>query len=153
MKMRILIQGIPIILFLTFSSCVYSQSHEKQVEDMLLQFYTAHQKVWEKKNPSTVLNELDSLYQVYCTTNLSLELNKLFQEQGLDHDIFTNDYGMDEESLETLAIAKDSSRDHAYLVSYSVNSEDPSNKPLKIEVIIHLSVTKENGNFKISEVR
>jgi hypothetical protein len=67
----------------------------------------------------------------------------------LDHDIFTNDYGTDDESMKTLTITKVNS----YIVSYIVNTEYPSNKIIKEKVVVNLSVKKENDTYKINEVK
>ena len=95
-------------MLISSNGCVHSQSDEKQVEEMLKDFYTAYHDAWAKKSaPNILMNELDSLHQIYCTNKLRHELKGLFQDQGLDHDIFTNDYGTDDESIKTLTITKD----------------------------------------------
>lgn len=150
----LLISCLAIFMLFGSTGCVHSQSDEKQVEVMLKDFYTAYHKAWAKKStPNVLMNELDSLHQVYCTNSLRVELKKLFQEQGLDHDIFTNDYGTDNESMKTLTITKDLSKVNIYIVSYIVNTEDPSNKIVKEKVVVNLSVKKENDTYKINEVK
>ncbi|MCD6661158.1 MAG: hypothetical protein LT105_13425 [Lentimicrobium sp.] len=143
-------------IFILFSStgCVHSQNDEKQVEVMLRDFYIAYHNAFAKKSsPNVLINELDSLHQVYCTHSLRSELKKLFQEQGLDHDVFTNDYGTDDESINTLTITKDLTKVNSYFVSYIANTEDPSNKIIKEKVVINLLITKENDKYKIDEVK
>jgi hypothetical protein len=148
------IYSLAILMLFNISSCVSSQSNEKQVEAMLKDFYTAYHNAWAKKStPSLLLNELDSLHQVYCTISLRGELKKLFQEQGLDHDIFTNDYGTDNESMETMTITKDPNNIESYIISYIVNTEDPSNQIIKKRVSINLFLKKENGTYKINDVK
>lgn len=71
----------------------------------------------------------------------------------MDHDIFTNDYGTDDESMKTLIITKDSTKVNSYIVSYIVNTEDSSNKIIKEKVVVNLSIKKENGSYKINEVK
>ena len=121
---------------------------------MLKDFYTAYHDAWAKKSaPNILMNELDSLHQIYCTNKLRHELKGLFQDQGLDHDIFTNDYGTDDESIKTLTITKDLTKANSYIVSYMVSTEDPSNKIIKERVVINLLLKKENDTYKIDEVR
>ena len=100
-----------------------------------------------------LMAELDSLYQVYCTNDLRGELKELFHEQGLDHDIFTDDFGTDDESMKTLTVTKDLTKANSYIVSYWVNTEDPSNRPIKEKVLINLVLKKENDTYKINEVK
>jgi hypothetical protein len=150
----LLISCLAIFMLFSSTGCVRSQIDEKQVEGMLKDFYTAYHKAWAKKStPNVLMNELDSLHQVYCTNNLRVELKKLFQEQGLDHDIFTNDYGTDDESMKTLTITKDLTKVNSYIVSYFVNTEDPSNKIIREKVVVNLLLKKENDTYKINEVK
>lgn len=149
----LLISCLAIFMLFSSSGCFHSQNDEKQVEAMLKDFYTAYHKAWLKKsNPNVLMNELDSLHQIYCTYSLRVELKKLFQEQGLDHDIFTNDYGTNDESMKTLTITKDLTKVNGYIVSFMVNTEDPSNKIIKEKVVVNLLLKKENDIYKINEV-
>jgi len=52
-------------------------------------------------------------------------LQKQFEIHGLDHDIFTNDYGIDDEALKTLGIKKENSKKDCYIVTY-VDTSDTS---------------------------
>lgn len=120
---------------------------------MLKEFYIAYNKVWEKKSsPNILMNELDSLHRIYCTVSLRADLKKLFQEQGLDHDIFTNDYGTDDESIKTLTVTKNPNKVNSYIVSYIANTEDFLNRQIKKKVVIYLYVKKEYGSIKIYKV-
>lgn len=121
---------------------------------MLKDFYTAYHKAWAKKStPESLMDELDSIHQVYCTNSLRVELKNLFQEQGLDHDIFTNDYGTDDESMKTMTINKDSTNVNSYIFSYFINTEDPTNKKIKEKVVINLFLKRENNGYKINDVK
>lgn len=152
MKM-LLVSCLAIFILFNSTSCFCSHSDKKQVDVMLRQFYTAYHKAWTRKStPNILMRELDSLYQVYCTDSLREDLKKLFQEQGLDHDVFTNDYGTDDELMRTLTITKDLTKVNGYIVSYMVNTEDPLNKPIKEKVVINLLLKKDNGLYKIREV-
>lgn len=55
----------------------------------------------------------------------------------------------DAESMKTLIITKVNS----YIVSYIVNTEDPSNKIVKEKAVVNLSVKKENDTYQINEVK
>ncbi|MBS4013175.1 MAG: hypothetical protein KGZ97_05365 [Bacteroidetes bacterium] len=149
-----LIYCLAIFILLSSNGCVHSQNDEKQIETMLKDFYTAYHNAWAKKStPNVLMNELDSLYQVYCTNSLRSELEKLFHKKGFDHDIFTNDYGTDDESMKTMTITKDLSKVDSYIVSYIVNTEDPSNRPIKKNVVVNLLLKKEKDTYKINEVK
>ncbi len=141
------------IMLVNNIGCVRAQNDEKQIVIMLKEFYTSYNSVWARgSKPAILKKELDSLFQKYCTNNLRNEVEKLFQSQGLDHDIFTNDFGTDNESLETMSITKDSTKINDYIISYIVNTEDPSNRKIKQRVTIHIAVAKETEGYKISAV-
>ena len=52
-----------------------------------------------------------------------------------------------------LAYTKQLTKVNSYIVSYIVNTEDPSNKIIKEKVVVNLSVKKENDTYKINEVK
>jgi hypothetical protein len=55
--------------------------------------------------------------------------------------------------MKTLTITKNPTADDSYAVSYSIITEDSTNNKVKVKVIIYLSVKKENGTYRINEVK
>ena len=130
-----------------------SLADEEAIVQMLKEFYIAHNRAWYESNDVYVLIEqLNVLQHKYCTQKFRKELKEAFEAYGLDHDIFTADYGIDNESIKTLLIIKDNVRENTYCVSYTVNTEDPTNKTISQYVEIQIVVEKEDGDFKINEV-
>ena len=143
-----------IFVLISSISYIHAQNNDKQVIEMLKEFYSAYNKAWIKgNNPNIILKKIDSLEQKYCTIKLRKELKKLHQTEGLDHDIFTNDFGTNNESLKTMSIINDPKKKNEYLVSYLMDTEDPNNKKIKVTVIIHIIVENEKGSYKINDVK
>jgi len=145
-----------ISLILLFVICVFSlkaqnNTSDPQVVQMLKEFYTAYNTAWASHLPATpLIKKLDSLQTKYCTIAARKELKKLLKASGLDHDALTNDEGTDVEHLKkTLKITKDPIKTNDYIVSYIDHTMTPAYKPIDKTVIIHVTVVKENGSFKI----
>ena len=139
-----------VILFT--SNSVYSQSFEinNQAIHTLREFYTAYSKIeFTVKN----LHQLDSLQKKYCSLKLRAELKNEFQTNGLDHDLLTNDHGINSEALKSLTINNDVGKANGYIVCYLNKTISAANKPILEKVILHISLTKENGAFKILYIR
>ena len=133
--------------------CIQSQNHDEQVLKMLNEFYVAHINAWNKtKDPNLLIRKLDSLQQIYCSESLKVGLKKQFKISGLDHDIFTNDYSTDFESLKSLLITKNPTKSNCFIVTYNVNTFDPTGKSIKKKVVVNLNVVLENGGYKIQNV-
>ncbi|MFC4232748.1 hypothetical protein ACFOW1_12665 [Parasediminibacterium paludis] len=75
-----------------------------------------------------------------------------FKKGGLDNDFLTNNEGADNKSLKTLTVTKDSTRANSYIVFYVYDTFSPSYKPITKEVVLHINVIKEKGEFKIDSV-
>jgi len=90
---------------------------EKRIKD----FYTEYCYAWE--NPSVTPNQLgiklDSLVALYCTNELKIKASKWYED---GHDLFTSDWGIRLNSLNTLTIARDTIKPNNYNVSYDVES-------------------------------
>ncbi|PWG77899.1 hypothetical protein [Pararcticibacter amylolyticus] len=143
-------------LLLGKTSCANTQNDifERQSIEMLKEFYTAYNTAWvTAPTPQILVKKLDSLQQIYCTLQLRKELKIEFKKAGLDHDILLNDQGTDVEHLKTLKVSKDSAKLNDYIVSYIAPTADPSNKPIKVKVVIYVTVLKEGGHPKIASVR
>jgi len=138
-------------LMIGFNCC--AQKTDNGVEETLKDFYSSIHYLWVNTNdPAELLFKLDSVNQLYCTIDLRNEIKQSYERNGLDFDIFTNNYGFDEESINTLSITKEPTKDNIYLISYFTNTYDPSNKRVTERVMVTLEVVKINGNYKIKEV-
>jgi len=141
-----------LFVFLFIASAVISKAQNNapdgQAIHMLKEFYTAYCTIpFIPKN----IHKIDSLQTRYCTIKLRKELKGLYKETGLGHDVLTNDEGTDLEHLKTLKIIKDTSKANAYIVSYIDHTLSAANKPIDKTVVIHVTVAKENGRFKIAD--
>ena len=148
---------LSVVCIMVFSnSCIQAQNtiNENGVEIMIKDFYTKYSNIWENTPisvPANVLHEkLDSLAQKYCTKKIRNEAKAWFVN---GQDLFTNDYGMDIESLKTLIITKDTSKVNCYIVCFTTTNSDASGKPVKQNVVLHVSVMKEKEEYKINDVK
>jgi hypothetical protein len=148
-----LILIIASILILSNISCIRAQDEEKQVISMLEEFYVAYNTVSANSGLDILKPKLDSLQKKYCTKRFQKELKKIFEVHGLDHDVLLNDvYTEDIESLKTMSITKDKTRDNTYLIIYDavVTGIDYKKKIQKVQIFV--VVAKEDGVFKIDNV-
>lgn len=149
---RKLIFIIANILLLSNISCISAQDEEKQVSSMLVEFYVAYNTVSANCGLDILKTKLDSLQQKYCTQKFIKELKKFYEIHGLDHDILINDvYTEDIESLK-ISVSKDNTRKNAYYVSYIAVVTGMGNRKTNEKVQIHVTVVKEDGNYKIDNV-
>jgi hypothetical protein len=140
-------------LLIAFVSKAQVKSSDKQAIEILKIFYTAHCRIWAIKPPpppKIFNNKLDSLHAHYCTKKLTKEAKEWLND---GHDLFTDDWGIDIESLKSMTIIKDSVKS-TYVVSYIVTFYPQSpTKPVKEHVVLHVTLTKENGEFKITSIK
>lgn len=144
------------LMFMFNVGCAQSQNEDEQIILMLKEFYIAYNTVWEGTTtykPEEFENKIFSLQQKYCSDRLQSEIRKYYEIYKLEHDLLTNDFGgTDTETLKsTLLITKDTTKQNSYVVSYIVNIEAPS-APRKEKNVIHLTVVKEKGSYKIDKV-
>lgn len=141
------------ILILSNISCVRAQDEEKQIVSMLNEFYYAYNSVCLESGLDVLWVRLDSLHQKYCTKNFRKELNSQYKIHGLDHNILINDVYTEEiESLKSISILKDNTRENTYLVTYNAIVTGIDYKKINQKVQISVVVVKEDGNFKIDNV-
>lgn len=138
------------------TGCAQSQNEDEQIISMLREFYIAYNTVWENATtykPEEFENKVFSLQQKYCSDRLQGEIKKYYETYKLEHDLLTNDFGgTDSETLKsTLTITKDTTKENSYVVSYTVKIKAPST-PREEKNVIHLTVVKEKGSYKIDEV-
>jgi hypothetical protein len=142
------------LIGLKSSACEQAkQNIDDPAINMLKEFYTAYNTAWATTNGNILIKKLDSLKSRYCTVVYQKELKKEFKEVGLDHDELINDDYTDVAHLNTLKVIKDTQKSSNYIVSYVVFSKDVSNNPTQIKIVIHVTVAKEGGAYKIASVK
>ncbi len=123
MKFTILLLKLNFVLFI--SNCLQAQNPVagNEAKRMLEEFYTKYCYTWNSSSSKVAANvldvKIDSLTQKFCTKKIRSEA-KSWLEDG--HDLFTNDWGIDLESLNSLSIVKDETEPNAYIVSYVVET-------------------------------
>ena len=121
---------------------------------MLKEFYIVYCKLWAFKPvppPNELYIKLDSLQEKYCSQKVRTEAKEWFDD---GHDLFTNDWGIGVESLSTMTIVRDTTKENTYVVSYIVDSfpESP-NKPEKKRVSLYVGIINEGESYRINSVR
>ena len=154
--MKRVIYFITTLVFMINTGCAQSQNEDEQIISMLREFYIAYNTVWENATtykPEEFENKVFSLQQKYCSDRLQGEIKKYYETYKLEHDLLTNDFGgTDSETLKsTLTITKDTTKENSYVVTYTVKIKAPST-PREEKNVIHLTVVKEKGSYKIDEV-
>lgn len=145
-----------ILIFFSFTTafeCSFSQkpTEEQQAIEMLKQFYIAQSTI--KSTPQNI-GKMDSLQKMYCSKKLQKKLKEQFQLTGLDHDLLTNDFGIDSLGLKKLSISKDPKQNNNYIVSYTILDDVVPNLTKKeIKVIINVTVQKEDGMLKVDDIK
>ena len=151
MKKLIAFFGICVI---TLGGCNSQNNASDKCIIMLKEFYTTYCKIWNIRpipHPNDHYIKIDSLQEKYCTQRLRKEAKEWFFD---GHDLLTNDWGIDIESLETMKIIQDSIEEKTYIVSYVVDSYPIApDKPIKKQVVLHVTVVKEGENYMIDSVR
>ena len=158
--MRTLASLIICMVFTLTSSCGQTQNNsmEKEVENILLEFYSKHLYIWENtpisnSSPVTVLQEkLDSLMQKYCTSKLRNEAREAFENVGVD--FMTNDLIGD--SNEGLKVEKEAGNENGYIISFISDValySDATGGTTKKQIVLHVTVVKEGESYKLDSVR
>jgi len=140
-------------ILLLCSGC-NAQNNDDLIVAMLKEFYTSYNILWSKNiQPDNLIKQKDSLQQKYCTKEFQKELKKIFEVHGLDHDVLINDvYSEYIESLKTMSITKDKTKENTYLVTYDAIVTGIDYKKIIQKVQIFVVVVKEDGAFKIDNV-
>ena len=141
-----------IIYFLIISNalltnCNCANAQNQPALQMLKKFYTARSSVKFIEKDSAKWN---SIQKIYCTQKIRKEAKEWYDD---GHDLFTNDLGIDIESLKTLTIIKDPTKENNYVVSYIVNFHVSPNEWEKKKVTLHVCVVKEDESYKIASVK
>ncbi|WP_151089384.1 DUF3828 domain-containing protein [Hymenobacter baengnokdamensis] len=149
MKAKFLIVLIIVgFIFQANYSLVQAQStvYDKQILTMLKEFYTAY---ITESSKSPAINNLDKIFALQkksCTVGLSNKINAQLKSGQLEADPFLQAQDIDISWLKTLSFMKDLRRQNGYIVSYF---DSEANE----KVVIHLTVIRQDGKFKISDYK
>jgi uncharacterized protein YcfL len=136
------------IILLVGSGCnAQTNVNDKQEIFMLKEFYTSYSTVSLRIED---FKKIDSLQEMYCTSKLRKEAKKYLAD---GYDLLTDDWGISKESLTSLEITKDSTKESTYVVSYNVDSYPVApDKPVKKHVKLYVTVVKEGENYKLDSI-
>lgn len=144
-----------LICFCVNSALTQSSAEENSAIEMLKEFYTVYNITWSappnKKEPLAMDKKLRELRAKYCTKKLSAQL----KNETLDYqDVMLGEwFYTDLKHLKTsLKVIKDNTKTNGYIVSYISPNEDPTGKPIQENVLLKITVAKEDGRFKIASV-
>ena len=144
-----------ILIFISSCGATQNYTSEKQVENMLLEFYSKHFYIWgntpiNNTSPVTVLQEkLDSLMHKYCTSKLRNEYREAFENVGAD--FLTNN--LIGNLNEKLKVEKDARMENDYIVSFIATYSDAPRRTAKKQVVLHVTVVEEKDGYKIDAVK
>lgn len=127
------------------------QAQNSKTETFLKKVLVCNTRIRESKSsPSSINKQLIELYHKTCTNRLFGKLVKELNENGLDHDLITSDYGFDEYSLETIKVSKYSA--NIYRVCYQVFMTTINGKQEKYDVVLYYELKVENNNLRINGI-
>jgi hypothetical protein len=141
------------ILFGLAIKCTYSQIDygDQRAIEMLRNFYIAQSTIISF--PQDIV-KMDSLQMEYCSKKLQEKIKEQFQLTGYDHDLLTNDYGIDSLGAQTLSISKKAKRNNTFIVSYTILDDIvPGVSRKEIKVIFDVTVTMEDGILKVDSIK
>jgi len=134
---------------------VQEQNVDATIIDMLHDFYTAYAKIWSEgtaKDFNVVKSQCDSLATIYCTNKMRLSAKEALNDVGVD--VLTGELWIDNESLKSMKITKDSTKNDCYIVSYNtIESPMSSEPPVMYNVTLYVDVVKVDEQYKISWVK
>lgn len=155
---KIYLISLLIIIFI-FSSCKKNENKvikikakteysEKEIKSMIREFYSVYvTEFLSKNNLNEQKKKLDSITQIYSTKSLLDSINYEFKNNELDYDPFLNAQDANLQMLKTLIIQKSKQKENLYRVMYLTNEYDSS------FTNITLTISKENGRYKISSIK
>lgn len=150
MNTRYLSKFLCVILIVNSAiSCSPENQDGKCEIEMLKEFYVAHCSLYHLSQDN---KRTDSLVDKYCTPRLSAIIKAINEQSYYEHDPLTKDAGIDSLSLKTLIVKKDPQKTNGFIVTFSVIQDAPDMSKVKTDVIIHLTVVRENDKFKIDEI-
>lgn len=143
-----------ILIFINSCGAAQNNASERNIENMLLDFYSKHFYIWENTpinnaSPVYLLHEkLDSLMQKYCTSKLRSEAKEILENVGAD--LLTNN--LVGQINENLRVEKDTANENSYFVSFMATYSDAPGGQTKKQVVLNVTVVKEGNYYKINSV-
>lgn len=144
-----------VLIFISSCGAAQNNTSEKQVENMLMDFYSKYVYIWENTpiNDAVPVNvlygKLDSLIQKFCTSKLRNKAITTFQEA--DADWLTNN--LVGSLNENLKVEKDTTKEDGYIVSFAATYTDAPGGQTKKQVTLQVTVVKEGESYKIADVK
>ncbi len=147
--------GILLITLISFN-CSPTQNDKSVKNDtdkspikFLTEFYNSYNSIWVDASKDSYQKEIEAMVEKYCTEKLYKEFMK-YWEYG--HDLITDDYGACKESLSSLKIVKNPTKENYYSISYNVLLYPVPSRPELTEISFNVILLKENDNYKIDEI-
>ena len=95
--------------------------------------------------------KLDALIEKYCTEELQQEAKKFY---NMGFDLLTDEWGIEEQDLNSLKITKSLLKDETYIVSYTTDTYPVSpNIAVRRKITLNVGVIQEDGTYKINSVK
>lgn len=136
------------ILILSLMSC--SGQSDKVME--LRKMYTEYFKVFLEPSNSAQIRALDLLRMRYLSDSL-YSLQTMQFENGYDSDVLTLDYGVSEESINSLKVVLIDGEDKEYLICYDILLSDVSGKNYLDNVCFKVKIMFFENQLKICSVK
>ena len=145
---------IIIVLISMSNKCSSQNVVNKTNIERLEQFYTLYCQIWEEQptvSPEELYGKLDSLQFQYCSERARKEAKEWFFE---GHDYFTNDWGIQTESLNSLSIEINQNNSSDFKISYSVEyfPISPYEKENR-QVVLSIRLIEVEGKYVIDIVK
>jgi hypothetical protein len=129
----------------------HNKIYEESIERMLKEFYTSHFSIWKLHSEglplSLTVENLDSLFNIYCTPKIRTEaVTLLLNDYGTD--LLTNDFiGDINQNIEVKEISK-----NIFLVSFDVTYLDSPGGAITERKSLFVTIVKIDGLHKISAI-
>lgn len=140
-----------ILSLFALTVCAACSSQDSKKVSLIKMMYVKNDSIWKNEmDPYKLTKDLGKLYEQYCSVKFKKELLEEQKSMGLDHDLITADWPMDNKSLGTMKIYKKA--ELVFHVSYVTHIEDPTGKMKVYQVVLCVRLTKERGCYKIENV-
>lgn len=126
-------------------------NEDDDVVSMLKEFYFKYKQAWHTLDKDWT-ERICLVIENYCTKTFYENIKKEFYENGIEHDMFTADYGLDEESINSFVLSRDDKVKNVYCLTFSVTTESPTQILYKQSVQIQLEIVKEKDCYKINNI-
>lgn len=132
------------ILFTSNISCAPNQDEAGKKMKMIREFYTAYiSEVSGSQSPKIMAENLEELQSKYCTKRLIEELPEIIESTEADPFLKSQDGNL--EWLNSLSVWQNEDNINQYYVSFIDTLS-------KSKVIVKLTITEEDGSYKIDSI-